>query len=658
MDPKIIFKRETVDDKIIMKKYVEFSTGYYISEDLKIFSTISNRYIKVNPKNLNVVYLKDKKRQSEKIHYIAARVFLEKEEGKKYVIFKDGNSKNRDISNISWSEKRIPATTYNKIKYTKIMEEVVINGIPTIKEVELRSTHKNGYYASEYSNIYSLKKVALRKLKIYKRSSGIEYIRVPEYIDTNYLTIKAFYPEQPEKKYVLYKDGNINNKHYTNLIWSDIPELEDEHLKFKTLEGFSNYKFSKDGVCKSYFAKEPKIISPAKDGDGYYKFVITADNGKKYSLRRARVIAKIYINNPHGLPIVDHINNKRWDDRAENLRWVNHKENSENRDYNWNQGKTVLQFDLNGTLLNKFKTLVQASKFLLENENIHLTPKKLSRYILKNRDIINIEDNFTLHGYIWRYLYYDEKYILQEDEVAVKLCGNFEGKNNINFPTYKITNYGNIINKKGYKLSHVFINGCKAVHFAKKGKTVSYKIHILVALFFVQGRTKEKYFVNHIDENRLNCYYGNLEWVTPSENSLHSSYKRMKPVDQFDSKTGEFIRRFPSVKSAEEYMGSASDSIGNICRMKGNTLYGYIWRFANYGEIPDKITINVKNTSIPVEQYDLKGNYITTHDSVLIAGKIIKGNEGAIRQCCLGRSKTSGGFIWKYKEYGSICNSM
>lgn len=645
---KIIFNKETINNKIIYNEYVEFSDGYYISKDLKVFNSITNRYIKANS-NLNVVYSKDGNKKNEKIHNIAAEVFLKKEEGKNHVIFKDGNTENRHISNISWSEKLIPLSHYNRINHTKIMEDVTINGVTTRKDAELRLTCKNGYYASEYSNIYSPNRAGLKKLTTYKRASGIEYIKVVDYVDTNYLTIKAFYPEQPEKKYVLYKDGNINNTHYTNLMWSDIPELDDEHTKFKSLEGFSNYKFSRDGICKSYFLKEPKVIVPVKDGDGYYKFIIVGDDGKKYNLRRARVIGEIYIDNPHQLPIIDHINNKRSDDRVENLRWVTSSENSKNRN-NENTGRKVLQFDLSGTYLNKFKSLVDAANFLSENKNIKVTPEEISRCALKNGDIINIEDNYDLYGYIWRYLYYDEIYTLQENEIAKELCGDF-GDKSIDFPTYKITNYGNIINKNGYILSHNVTNGYRSINLAKKGKSTNLKIHIWVALFFVPGRTDKKCLVNHIDENKENSHYENLEWVTRSENGLHSAHKIMKSVDQFDGKTGEFIRRFSSAKDAEEYIGCARDCVGNICRLKGNTLYGYIWRFADESvETPDKIVINVKSKFTQVEQYDLHGNYIATHDSVKIAAKNTNGSESAIRKCCGGISKTSGGFIWKYKK--------
>ena len=43
-----------------------------------------------------------------------------------------------------------------------------------------------------------------------------------------------------------------------------------------------------------------------------------------------RAVAELFIPNPENKPCVDHINTDRLDNRAENLRWVTHKENCNN----------------------------------------------------------------------------------------------------------------------------------------------------------------------------------------------------------------------------------------------------------------------------------------------------------------------------------------
>lgn len=92
--------------------------------------------------------------------------------------------------------------------------------------------------------------------------------------------------------------------------------------------------------------------------------------------------------------------------------------------------------------------------------------------------------------------------------------------------------------------------------------------------------------INHKDENRLNNRVENLEWVTPKENM-------------------------------------------------------------NYGTRNEKIS---KAISKPIIQLDLQNNFIREWDSMTSINLELNINQGNITNCCKGRYKTCGGFIWKYKE--------
>ena len=50
-----------------------------------------------------------------------------------------------------------------------------------------------------------------------------------------------------------------------------------------------------------------------------------------------------------------------------------------------------------------------------------------------------------------------------------------------------------------------------------------------------------------------------------------------------------------------------------------------------------------------VLQYDTNMNFLKEWDDTNCIFKELGMNRSAIRNCCLGNSKTSQGFIWKYK---------
>jgi group I intron endonuclease len=52
----------------------------------------------------------------------------------------------------------------------------------------------------------------------------------------------------------------------------------------------------------------------------------------------------------------------------------------------------------------------------------------------------------------------------------------------------------------------------------------------------------------------------------------------------------------------------------------------------------------------PVKQLDIQGNFITLHESVSTAGKVVGVDYTGISNCANGKLKTSGGFKWEWKN--------
>ncbi len=85
---------------------------------------------------------------------------------------------------------------------------------------------------------------------------------------------------------------------------------------------------------------------------------------------------------------------------------------------------------------------------------------------------------------------------------------------------YYISNLGNFkSNNKTLKLNKN-ARGYLYCNISTNGKVTKVKIHILVAKYFVEN-LQNKETVNHIDGNKLNNDYSNLEWLTRKKNILH-----------------------------------------------------------------------------------------------------------------------------------------
>lgn len=172
----------------------------------------------------------------------------------------------------------------------------------------------------------------------------------------------------------------------------------------------------------------------------------------------------------------------------------------------------------------------------------------------------------------------------------------YEGK-------YIVSNYGEIISLPRYKNNHSkkqyvepkeiprytnSVNGYVYVALYKDGNMRNIRLHRLVAEAFVE-KIKNKNQINHIDGNKQNNRADNLEWYTSQENMRHAYNIGLKNND---------------------------------------------------------------GQKIKVNQYDLKGNFINSFDSILEASKITGYNIANISLCVNGKRRTANKYIWKRASAG------
>lgn len=185
---------------------------------------------------------------------------------------------------------------------------------------------------------------------------------------------------------------------------------------------------------------------------------------------------------------------------------------------------------------------------------------------------------------------------------------------------YQVSNFGNVksLNYRGLEKEGILKsrkNGCgyMFVGLSKDGKEKNFRVHRLVAFAFIPN-PKNLPCVNHKDENKENNTVDNLEWCTHEYNMNYGTRNER-----------------------------ASKSMRGKLLGKNNPMYG-----KHLSEETKKKLSETKRK--PILQYTKEGIYIREWESVKSVTIELNINLAGISQCCKGKRKSAGGFIWKYKE--------
>jgi hypothetical protein len=152
---------------------------------------------------------------------------------------------------------------------------------------------------------------------------------------------------------------------------------------------------------------------------------------------------------------------------------------------------------------------------------------------------------------------------------------------------YQVSTMGRVKNLKTGKILKPVKNkqGYMYVCLSKNGQRKTFKVHRLVAQAFLKP-VPGKDFVNHLDEDKTNNHYSNLEYCTAKENLIYNdgqkrrAEKKRKPVQAINPDTGEVVVEYPSVNEAGRN-GYSSGNVSLFCRGKYEykTYRGLIWRY-------------------------------------------------------------------------------
>lgn len=174
--------------------------------------------------------------------------------------------------------------------------------------------------------------------------------------------------------------------------------------------------------------------------------------------------------------------------------------------------------------------------------------------------------NESKNGSEHRYFTEDElNYVLRNQYEEFSKTHNIKLLTNCDYPTY-IEDNGDVLDyKNGFmekrKPYLSTRSGYLYIILWENNKHKTYKVHRLVAQYFVENKNPEKFTcVNHIDGNKTNNHFTNLEWCDLSHNSreairlglqkTNNAFKRT-PIIVLD-KNKNYIKEYPSIKSAQE----------------------------------------------------------------------------------------------------------
>jgi len=131
--------------------------------------------------------------------------------------------------------------------------------------------------------------------------------------------------------------------------------------------------------------------------------------------------------------------------------------------------------------------------------------------------------------------------------------------------------------------------------------------------------------------------------------SKSSIGKCFKPIIQYDLE-GNFIREWKSATEVNNILQLNKTNILSVCKQRSKTAFGFIWRYKN-DPLPENYKLSKfdKNKK-EIIQYNKLGEKIKTWNSITEASINLQINNTDISDCCLGKQKTSHGFIWRYKN--------
>lgn len=416
----------------------------------------------------------------------------------------------------------------------------------------------------------------------------------------DHLVAELFLPSPPtddfknSRRFLEHLNGDKNDCRASNLRWF-LSKKEKKALKKKAELNdpkYVNEEWKTVQCCPMYEVsnwarlrnkKTNTILYGVKIRDsGYVRIYL---NKKSYFVHRLVASAFIMNDDPIRKWTVNHINSIRDDNRSVNLEWAssaeqvlhmvtNKRNNGKKFSSRPERKQSIERLDcVTKNVLGEYENTMDACTWILleakdgEEEIDDVDLKKFCRSFKKKLNArIKQNKEYEDYGYIWR---------KKEETIYGEVWKPILPEYLNGCKDYLVSTHGRIKHRLGYLVVGSILTGYKVFGINKK----TYRFHRMTAFMFIEN-PDNKPFVNHIDGNRFNNHYTNLEWVTNQENCQHAHdtglNRKKRAIIQTD-KNGQFIKEFRSIKEAQETLGIAH--VSDVCRGKKSHTKGYYFKF-------------------------------------------------------------------------------
>lgn len=190
------------------------------------------------------------------------------------------------------------------------------------------------------------------------------------------------------------------------------------------------------------------------------------------------------------------------------------------------------------------------------------------------------------------------------------------------YENYEISNLGNVRSLKKQRILKPMLGEYKKVALYKNGKRKFFRVHRLVAEAFLDNPNNYK-IVNHIDGNKYNNFFSNLEWCTLSYNIKHS-YDHLGRIPFFKNKN---MNALTKIKISKSLTGKSKSQ-----------------------EHIEKIKCVKRDKAKNINQYDKNNNFIKTWNCATEIEEILGIKVQNIIRNCKGKRPSAGNYIWRYAD--------